>query len=280
MPSLAVTARGLVGACHPLPCVAVTGFVAAWSWAVATDDASGRRLWPTALLVVTAVAVGQLSIGWSNDAVDAERDRAVGRTDKPVVTAGVAPTVLWRAALAALVLCVAASVALGPLAAAAHLTGVAAGWTYNLWAKRTPLSFLPYVVAFGLLPTVATGALRGEPADVATGAASALLGVAAHFANTVADSHADALTGVRGLPQRWGPRWSMVTTAVLVAAAAGCLVVQRPAVLPGVLLVAAAVVAAGTALVTVVDAARARAAFTLTLVAVGLVVAGFVLTGP
>ena len=36
------------------------------------------------LLVTAAVLAGQLSIGWSNDLIDARRDRAVGRTDKPL----------------------------------------------------------------------------------------------------------------------------------------------------------------------------------------------------
>ena len=34
--------------------------------------------------MVAAVSTGQLSIGWSNDALDAARDRLAGRTDKPV----------------------------------------------------------------------------------------------------------------------------------------------------------------------------------------------------
>ena len=38
------------------------------------------------LLVAAAVLAGQLSVGWLNDYLDADRDRAVRRADKPVVT--------------------------------------------------------------------------------------------------------------------------------------------------------------------------------------------------
>ena len=55
--------RGLVVACHPLPCLAVTAFIA--GWAVSVGLPAGR-----VLLVAVAVLLGQLSIGWCNDAVD------------------------------------------------------------------------------------------------------------------------------------------------------------------------------------------------------------------
>ena len=38
----------------------------------------------TTVLVGAAILTGQLSVGWSNDWIDAGRDAAVGRTDKPV----------------------------------------------------------------------------------------------------------------------------------------------------------------------------------------------------
>jgi 4-hydroxybenzoate polyprenyltransferase len=41
------------------------------------------------LLVTLAVAAGLLSIGWSNDAFDARRDAAAGRTDKPIPMGGI-----------------------------------------------------------------------------------------------------------------------------------------------------------------------------------------------
>ncbi|AYG78700.1 hypothetical protein DWB77_00808 [Streptomyces hundungensis] len=53
---------------------------------------AGRGL-AGSVAVAAAVLTGQLSVGWCNDAVDAHRDTACGRRDKPVATGG-----LWRCA--------------------------------------------------------------------------------------------------------------------------------------------------------------------------------------
>ncbi len=45
--------------------------------------------WSRGLLATAAVLTGQLSIGWSNDWLDAYRDAAVRRFDKPVVSGAV-----------------------------------------------------------------------------------------------------------------------------------------------------------------------------------------------
>jgi 4-hydroxybenzoate polyprenyltransferase len=67
------------------------------------------------------------------------------------------------------------------------------------------LSFVPYAVSFGLVPSVVTLGLEGHPTAPwwATGA-GALLGIGAHGANVLPDLEDDAATGVRGLPQRLG----------------------------------------------------------------------------
>ena len=51
---------------------------------VALAVRAGLRLAGSALFAV-AVLAGELSIGWSNDAFDADRDAGGGRTDKPIV---------------------------------------------------------------------------------------------------------------------------------------------------------------------------------------------------
>ncbi|MBP0462146.1 hypothetical protein JFN87_32605, partial [Streptomyces bomunensis] len=84
----------LLGACHPMPTVAVTALVAG------VAAASGQTA-PGCLLVTAAVLAGQLSVGWSNDAIDAARDVAAGRRDKPVVggavTAQIGRAHVWTA---------------------------------------------------------------------------------------------------------------------------------------------------------------------------------------
>ncbi|MGA7688949.1 MAG: UbiA family prenyltransferase, partial [Jiangellales bacterium] len=151
-----------------------------------------------ALALGLAVLLGQLSIGWSNDAVDAPDDVAARRSAKPVVRGLVDASTLYRAALAALGVTVGASfMLLGWVAGGLHVVAVLAAWAYNLRLKDTALSPLPYALAFGLVPlivvTVAGAgatAQGGAPADVASSSLSALaaigamLGAGAHLANT------------------------------------------------------------------------------------------------
>ena len=203
------TSRALVRACHPEPTVAVTAFAA-------TLAAVARTPLTTWFAVIVAVLAGQLVIGWSNDLIDASRDRIAGRADKPMATGSLTAAVLGRALLGAVLVVLVASALLGWRAGLANLWIVGWGVAYNAGLKATALSWLPYAAAFGALPAVATLAL---PAARLPGlwvvAAGALLGVAANLTNALPDLVDDERTGVRGLPHRLGARWSLRTAAVL-----------------------------------------------------------------
>jgi len=140
--------RALALSCHPIPSVAVTAISAGL---VALAHLTLGR----GALVTVAVLTGQLSIGWSNDYLDAERDRAMLRPDKPVATGAMEPRVAGIAAVVALSLTLALSAALGWPGGAAALAIVLCAWAYNLGLKATVLSWLPYAIAFGMLPAVA-----------------------------------------------------------------------------------------------------------------------------
>lgn len=194
------TAGALLRASHPVPAVAVTGVATALTAAIGQPP-------PRCVAVAAAVLAGQLSVGWCNDAVDAVRDRAAGRADKPVATGAVTVRTAWTAALAALALCVPLSLTLGVPAGALHLLAVAAAWAYNLGLKSTVWSWLPYAAAFGALPGFVTLQLPGAPWPAGwTAAAAALLGVGAHLANVLPDIAHDLRQGVTGWPQRLGRR--------------------------------------------------------------------------
>jgi 4-hydroxybenzoate polyprenyltransferase len=212
------SAIGLVRACHPEPTVAVTAV------ATALAVAAGRGA-AGAVAVAVAVLSGQLSVGWSNDLIDRDRDRERGRQQKPIVAGLVAPTTVRRAAVIALVATVPLSLLSGISAATVHVVAVLAAWAYNLRIKSTVLSVLPYVVAFGLLPAFVTLGLPGAPWPPWWAVtAGALLGAGAHFANVVPDITDDLATGVRGLPQRLGRETSSRLAAVFLLAASLVLV--------------------------------------------------------
>ncbi len=176
------------------------------------------------VLVTAAVFTGQLSIGWSNDYLDAERDRTVHRSDKPVAAGAVSQRVAAVAAAVALIVTLALSAALGWPGGAAALVIVLCGWLYNVGLKATLLSWLPYAIAFGTLPAVATLSVSPPrwPAPWAL-TAGALLGVAAHLANVLPDLRDDASTGVRGLPHRLGARATSLTAAAILLAASAAI---------------------------------------------------------
>ncbi|MEU6879463.1 UbiA family prenyltransferase [Streptomyces sp. NPDC046712] len=219
---------GLLKASHPVPTVAVTVLTALLAAAVGLGSAAGAK-------AVAAVAAGQLSIGWCNDRLDLRRDRDAGRRDKPLAVGAARPGAVATAAFVALLVCVLLSLACGVVAGAVHIGCVAAAWSYNLWLKRTVASWLPYAIAFGLLPAFLTLTLPGSPwPPLWLTVAAALLGTSAHWANVLPDIEEDIAGGVLGLPQRMGRRGSVAMAALL--ALASCVVVtvgQTGPVTPG-----------------------------------------------
>jgi 4-hydroxybenzoate polyprenyltransferase len=188
----------------------------------------------TTVLIALAFLAGQLSIGWSNDWLDAARDMATGRRDKPVAQGALSSRTVARAAVAAAVMAVPLSLALGAAAGAAHLGMVVAGWSYNLGLKATVWSWVPYAVAFGLLPAVVVLALPGHPSPpVWLVGVGALLGTGAHLVNVLPDLEEDRSTGVRGLPHRLGRGRTIVLAPLLLVAGSVLALLGPPGPAPG-----------------------------------------------
>ncbi len=244
---LPARAAGLVRACHPGPATAVT--------VVLTAYGISAGLSPARVVLITAtVLAGQLSIGWSNDLIDAARDRSVGRADKPLATGELSTTTARLACVLAVLATVVLSLSCGLVAGLLHLGCVAAGWAYNLGLKATVLSWLPYAVAFGGYPIVVTLAEPGAgPPPWFVPAAGALLGVGAHLVNVLPDLADDEATGVRGLPHRLGHRRASLLAVANLAAATVLLAFGVVDAVPGAvlaLMLATVAVLVGLTLVT------------------------------
>lgn len=241
----------LLLACHPAPAAAVTALAGLLAVAAGASASVTSR-------VVAAFAAGQLSIGWSNDWWDADRDRLVARADKPVAAGQVSRRTVGGAAAAAAIATVPLSFTLGLAAGTAHVVAVASAWSYNLHLKRTALSWLPFTVSFGLLPVVVT--LAVEPPHVAPWwavAAGALLGVGAHLVNVLPDVDDDLATGVRGVVHRL-PRAAVAVLAPAVLALATLVVVLGPPGPPGTARWVALALAVAAATAAGVTGARGR----------------------
>ena len=171
---------------------------------------------------------------------------------------------------------------LGPRAGGASLLIVLGGWAYNAGLKATWWSWLPYAVAFGALPAVATLARPSHPAPAWWAvAAGALLGVAAHLANVAPDLADDLATGVRGFPHRLGVRGTAVFGPALLAAAGIVIFAGAGHVHDRwrMLALAVSLLAAGAAAFIATRPGQGRRYFLVTLLAAGVDVALFALSG-
>jgi 4-hydroxybenzoate polyprenyltransferase len=257
------TIAALVRCSHPEPVAAVTAVTALLALS------AGRG--PGTVWVLLAVLAGQLSIGWSNDYIDRDRDRAGGRTDKPLAAGRIKAEVVRNAAVAALIAAIVFSLASGIAATAVHLVAIAAAAAYNFGLKATLASALPYSLAFGLLPAFVT---LGLPAShwppLWALAAGALIGTGGHFTQVLPDIDRDRRQQVLGLPQRIGARPSAIVAALLLAAAAVTIAAGTRNPIPALVSVppALAVIVVGS-----------KTAFRLTLGTAALAVVAFLLSG-
>lgn len=236
------TAAILWRSTHPGPTVVVTLVAFALGLSVGLDAA---RL----TLLTASVLFGQVSIGLSNDVIDAPRDRTTGRRDKPLAADGAPVRAAWISAFVAAALALALSAVLGWGLALAHAVFLAAGWAYNARLKSTIWSGACFIVGFGTFPSLAFLALPDpRVAPLWAWIAGATLGVAIHFSNVLPDIEDDARTGVRGLPHRIGARGSSAIAfgALIVGAAAA---VVGPAVAAGTAVSPASWVAGGAVVV-------------------------------
>jgi len=213
------TVRALWGATHPGPSLVVTVL------SLALGVAAGLEPWRIVVLVV-AVFAGQIFVGLSNDAIDLFRDATVGRADKPLVRGDTRVRTAWIAALIALGVALILSAVLGWAMLIAHVIALVFAWSYNAGLKATPLSLVPFLVSFGIFPSLATlSAPVPQTAAVWASFAGAMLGAAVHLTNVLPDLEDDRRTGVRGLPHRIGPSASVVlAVAGIVVAAIAVLV--------------------------------------------------------
>jgi len=207
---------GLARLVHPAPATAVVALSAALGAILAAQ--SGQPIGVRLLLTTLAVAGSQILTGALNDWTDRDRD-VLAQPSKPIPSGDVPPrAALGVAALGAL-LQVAASIPLGALPLLLGLLASASAVAYNLVLSRTPLSVLPYLVSFGLLPLWVAAGVGVEVERVAV--APLLVGpfaAAAHLANTVRDFDVDERIGSRNLAQVLGRRvafnlaWALAMT--------------------------------------------------------------------
>ena len=169
-----------------------------------------------AFFIAFGVFLGQLLVGFTNDLNDYQDDLKHNRSNKPLVSGVITTSQLQRAIKIVAPIAVVVNIA-GPLGVKGgliYLFGVGMGISYNLYFKSTLLSPLPYAIAFGaLVSCIVVATDRRPPLWLIT--AAALLGVAAHFANVLKDLDQDLTSGIKGLPQKLGKKFSRIIVSLL-----------------------------------------------------------------
>jgi 4-hydroxybenzoate polyprenyltransferase len=201
---------------HPAPAAAVVLLTAALGAILARQV--GARIDERWLLTVLAVAGSQVFTGATNDIADRFRDATV-RPEKPLPAGELSLNAAAWIASVGLAVQLVASWQTGALPLILGSFASASALAYNLWLSRTPLSPLPYLVSFGLLPAwIAAGV--GVPIERVLPAVplAAPFAMAAHLANTLRDYEADAAGASRSLAQVLGRRQSRLLAAGLALA--------------------------------------------------------------
>jgi 4-hydroxybenzoate polyprenyltransferase len=95
-----------------------------------------------------------------------------------------------------------------------YMLGIACGVAYNFYFKFSPLSPLPYAIAFAALPSsIVISKDMNPPTWMWLG--GALFGMAAHFINVIKDMKEDHVSGISGLPQKLGTKGSIIVATFL-----------------------------------------------------------------
>ncbi|CAB4689774.1 MAG: hypothetical protein F2658_04820 [Actinobacteria bacterium] len=200
--------KGLLKASHFGPTLLVTaisfGFATYYWWE------------GPAYVIAFGVFTGQLVVGWSNDLYDFADDLKHNRQNKPLVSGAITKEYLQRWLRLMVPFSFIANLA-GPLGVnggLVYMLGVAFGVAYNFYFKFSPLSPLPFAIAFAALPScIAISKDITPPTWMWAG--GALFGMAAHFINVIKDMKEDQISEIKGLPQILGTRKSIVAASLL-----------------------------------------------------------------
>ncbi len=162
---------------------------------------------PVALALGASMTLIQFAIGALNDLVDAPED-AGRKPGKPIPAGIVTPAQARLVVIGAAGAGVAIALAFSPALAALAVFGLAIGVWYDLRAKGTTLSWLPFAVGIPLLPVYgwfgATGELPGMFLVVIPAAANA--GTALAISNALVDMERDKDADDTSIAVALGPR--------------------------------------------------------------------------
>jgi len=216
---------------HPGPSVLVAVVFVALASLAAHAVPSPPRVLQLVLLMLPM----QFAIGAVNDLADVRTD-AMSKPYKPLVRGAVAPRVASGSAALLLACSFAAAASIGVSTLGFAAGGAAAGLTYDLALRQTPLSLLPWWMGMLMVVLIAFAAADALSARLwAAVPLTLLIALSLHCANALPDIDDDRRAKRRSLPVLLGKRSSLaialagVLLAALVAQVVG--VGSRPVLL-------------------------------------------------
>lgn len=216
--------RSLIFLGHPGPSLLVTVVLVAIAGLAGRGVPDGVRV----LQLVGAMLPVQLCIGVVNDVVDLSADTA-SKPYKPLVRGviGRSTAIVLGLVLGAIGLASAATIN-GPTLGLDALA-LAAGLSYDLGLRRTPLSWVPWWGGMAVLPLEGYASAGAIPSSLLVLIPLAgLIAIGLHFANALPDIDGDRIAGRRSLPvivgvngSRWAGPIALVAAGALALTLAG-----------------------------------------------------------
>lgn len=190
---------------HPFP-VAMNAVAAVAFAGLAVRGWPGLR---SVLLIAAAIIGSQATVGVVNDLRDRDLD-AVAKPMKPLIAGRVTVAGAYLLGGFMLLMALVTGALIGRASLLFVIAMTAAGLVYDLWLKRTAVSFLPYIFGLPLLPIWAWTCVRDAPPRLwLTYPLGVLVGFGLHLANALPDAERDVAGGIRGVVQVVGTRGAL-----------------------------------------------------------------------
>lgn len=200
------TARAYLVLPHLWAVLIVVGATGAFGLLASDGKPSAWRF----TLLLLGMLGGQLAVGALNEWCDRDTD-AAAKPWKPIPAGLVPASHALAIAFGGLALMLVAGGLLGPVELLVLAIANGCGLVYDLGVKRTPLSWLPYLVALPLVPIWSWVAMDGfEPRLLWLYPIGGFFIVAIHLAQVMPDIAGDRGQGERGLAVVLGERWTPV----------------------------------------------------------------------
>lgn len=192
------------------------------SWAVAASVVRGIPAFGIGLPIIVAMALVQIAVGLFNEYSDRDLDLRA-KPDRAVPRGVLSCRQAWVAAAVSLVLGLVCAAVLSLWGAMVLAVGGGMGMAYSARLKRTVWSWLPYAVAYPIVPLwvwVSLGVFRLDLLLIYPVVMPFAVGV--HLCNQLRDYDTDLAQGMRGLVQGLGKRtagrlcWSLLTIVPLI----------------------------------------------------------------